>query len=134
MKSNTGYIGRYTVAEYALGKHHMLKEHPELRMSQIDAVCRYVATKDWPKDRRDTYIFAKNTNDLTAEFLRMYDECQWIYDAIHHGPGFIRFFEEINGVPEATHEFSRSLVAEAITAGTYTGKIPSQFLDLLPEE
>ena len=133
MPEKQKFIGRYTVSEYAMVKQQMIRSHDELKPYKVDEVCRYIATKDWPSERRMSYMYAKNDNDFSAGFLRIYDECQELFDKVHHGESFLRFYPKIHGVPESDREFPDSLVEEALVAGTYTGPVPSKFHDLVKE-
>lgn len=134
MPQKTEYIGRYTVPEYAQVKQQMIRNHPELKPYKIDDVCRYIAKKDWPAERRMTYMYAKNQHDIVARELNIYDECQDLFDKVHHGETFIRFYDEITSVPEANRLYPGSAVALALGRGTYTGPIPWQHRDLVTQD
>jgi hypothetical protein len=129
-KTSASFIGRYTVREYSLVKQEMIRKHPELKHYKVEDVCRYIATKDWPRDRRETYIYAKNQGDAVAQSLQIYDECQELFDTTHHGEGWIRFYQELTSIPEANRTHESSLVKSAIARGSYTGPIPWNFRDL----
>jgi hypothetical protein len=125
------YIGRYSVPEYAMAKQKMIRAHPELTPYRIEEICRYIAKKDWPADRRETYLYAKNNlGDHAANELRIYDEAQSILDSVHHGENWLRFYQKINGIPESDWNFAPSLVKEVLARGTYIGPIPYEFRDL----
>lgn len=129
-KTSAAFIGRYTIAEYSIVKQQMIRLHPEHKHHKLEDICRYVATKDWPKERRDTYLYAKNQGDIVAQQLRIYDEAQRLFDKVHHGENFLRFYPDITSVPEANELPEPSLVTSAIQRGEYTGPIPWQFRDL----
>lgn len=128
------YIGRYTVSEYALAKQQMIRNHPDLRAHQVEDICRYIAKFNWSEERRDSYLVAKNDGDFSAGLLKNYDEAQEIFDRIHHGENFLRFYPKIENIPESDREFPHSLVVEALLRKTYTGPVPDEYKNYVKEE
>lgn len=134
MATKVEYIGRYTISEYAIVKQWMIQRHPELKHHKIDEICRYIAKFDWPQERRDSYMTAKEDGDFTARLLQIYDEAQELFDKVHHGENFLRFYFKIYSVPESDRTHDESLVAQAVAAKMYTGPVPQEYAYLVEGE
>jgi hypothetical protein len=95
-KSKPGYVGRYTVNEFALTEQRCLAEHgDEYSRETLHQIANYVARHDWPSQRGETYLASveqidENSRAAAVGILRVYDKVQEYFDAVHHGEGYTR--------------------------------------------
>lgn len=105
------YYGYYTASQYAIVKGQMLRRHLEdLSTSTVDTIVRYVAKHIWPNEREKCYIaaaqFEESSREAAFKMLRYYDEAQKLFDESQHGENYIRAYDAVPGVPQATWELA----------------------------
>ena len=123
------YRGHYTADEYATVKQAMTEKYVDgiyVKKSHIEDIMRYVAKKNWPKERRGAWLKAKAQGVvvLAGDFLRMCDMAQAMLDSVRYGPEWVRFYEDVPDVPEAEITYNAVAVLEAIEAGKTLGEVP----------
>lgn len=105
------YHGNYTASQYAIVKGQMLRRHLDnLSSSTIEEIVRYVAKHNWPGEREKCYLaaaqFEESSREATFKMLRRYDEAQKLFDETTHEDGYIRTYDAVPGVPQATWELA----------------------------
>lgn len=103
MPTATKYFGRYTVSEFALVKSELIKKFQGIyNASAVDAICRYLAKYDWPKERKDSYTaalsYVGSSREASLQMLKACDEGQKLFDMARHGEHFVRAYEPVPGL------------------------------------